>query len=71
MSQGESYQELLEQMKIAKPGKECQILHKKLKRYGSGMFFRDRYPNFDILVSIVALAVSLTVFILRCFGKGC
>lgn len=68
--EAESYRELLEQMKHTMPGREARILHKKLKKYGDGLFFRDRYPNFDLLVSVIALAVSVFTFILKCLGAG-
>lgn len=64
----ETYKELLEQMKNARPGKECRVLHRKLRKYGTGLCFRDRYPNFDLAVAIIALVVSLTVFALQCQG---
>ena len=61
----ETYTELLEQMRRARSGKECRTLHRKLKNYGSGLCFRDRYPNFDLVVSAIALAVAVAVFILK------
>lgn len=64
----ESYRELLERMKTVKPGKDCRELHKKLKKYGDGMFFMDRYPNFTLWLSVVALVLAILVFILRVVG---
>lgn len=68
--QEENYRELLERMKTAKPGKECRDLHKKLRKYGRGMFFADRYPYFSILLSGVAAGISLGALILRMLGIG-
>ena len=61
----ETYAEILAQMKRARSGKECRTLHRKLKKYGSGLCFRDRYPNFDLMMSAIALAVSVAVLILK------
>ena len=65
----ETYAELLDQMKRARTGKECRTLHRKLKKYGDGISFRDRYPNFYLTVSAIALLVSVAVFIQRCLGS--
>ena len=64
----ETYRNLLEQMKTVRPGKECRDLHRKLRKYGTGLCFRDRYPNFDLSVAVIALVVSLTVLVLKCLG---
>lgn len=68
VTQEESYRELLERMKTAKPGRECRELHRKLRKYGRGLFFTDRYPNFSIWLSAIAAVISLLAFILKLFG---
>ena len=64
----ETHKEILEQLKYAKPGKECRELHRKLRKYGDGLCFRDRYPNFPFAAAIIAMAVSLTVLIMKYLG---
>ena len=66
MIESTEYRELLEQLRICRPGKEARLLHKKLKKYGSGMFFRLRYPNFNLYISVAALVLSLSVFLKAC-----
>lgn len=65
----ERYKDLLNQMRYAKPGKECRALHKKLKKYGSGMFILDRYPNLPIWIAIIACAVAVLAFAVRVIQK--
>lgn len=66
----ESLRDLYKQMATIKTPKECRKLHKKLKRYGRGMFFTDRHPDFPIWVAGAAVVVSVVVLILQMFGIG-
>ena len=52
--------ELYERLATAQPGKEARELHKELKKFGDGVPFFYRYPNFPLIISIIALLVSLT-----------
>lgn len=47
--------------------RELRALHKELKAYGDGIFFKDRYPIFPIYVGIVALAVEAVILALLIF----
>ena len=60
-----NYEEMLREFQAAKPGKEAREFHKKYKKYGWGLCFCDRYPNFDICMAAVALAVSLATLIFK------
>lgn len=63
-----SYEELMEELKYALPGEDCRRLHKELKRHFNGkgglpLFMR--YPNFPIIISVIAgvFAVIATVIL--------
>ena len=43
--------------------KEYREIHKALKKFGDGLFMKDRYPYFPIIVSATALIISVAVFI--------
>lgn len=50
-----TYAELMEEFKTAVPGEQCRRLHKELKKNdGCGLPLFMRYPNFPIIISIVA-----------------
>lgn len=50
-----TYAELMEEFKTAVPGEQCRRLHKELKKVdGCGLPLFMRYPNFPIIISIVA-----------------
>lgn len=60
-----NYAELLEQLRTADSPKELRKLHKELRRYGDGIPFHSRYPNFSFGLSIVALIANIIVFALK------
>lgn len=66
----ESLRELYKRMATIKTPKECRELHGRLKKYGRGMFFADRYPDFYLWVASAAVAISVVALILRMLGIG-
>lgn len=54
-----TYKEILNDLQTAKRGKECRKLHKELKRLDrkNGLPLSMRYPNFPLVISIIALAL--------------
>lgn len=60
------YRALLARLsKPDKTTKEIRLLHNELKKYGGGIPFSQRYPNFIFYVSVIALVVSVIVFIFK------
>lgn len=60
------YRALLARLsKPDKTTKEIRLIHKELKKYGGGIPFHQRYPNFVFYVSVIALVVSVIGFILK------
>lgn len=57
--------EMFQELEKARPGKEARAFHKKYKAYGWGLCFYDRYPNFALAVSIVALILQLLLLFLK------
>lgn len=62
------YYELLGQMKFISSAKEARLMHKCLKKYGDGLTFHDRYPNFPIVIGCISVAVSLACYIKQVIG---
>ena len=56
-------EELYERLKTAKPGKEMREIHKRLRKYGDGIFIWDRYPCYRYVVPILVYIVMLLVFL--------
>lgn len=50
-------EEICEDLKTAKPGKEIRKLQKELKQYGIGLPMYDRYPDLPLHISIAALVM--------------
>lgn len=63
----DEYHELLDRINKAEQGngKEARAIHRELKKYGTGLFFHDRYPNADLLIGVLAVAMALAVFVLK------
>jgi hypothetical protein len=61
----DEYRKALEELSKVNSTKEARAYHKKYKKYGLGLFFLDRYPNFPLYVSCAALAISIIALIVR------
>ena len=56
-----SYEEICDDLRNAKPGKEARKLHRELKHYGDRIDFLDRYPYLLLILSVLsAVALSIT-----------
>lgn len=61
-----SKEELYEYMRSSQhSSKELRKIHKALRKYGSGLFMKDRYPYLPIIVSTISLIVSIVALIAR------
>ena len=58
-------EDMYRELERARPGKSAREFHKKYKQYGYGLFFFDRYPNFHLFLSSVALLVSVIALIVK------
>lgn len=61
----EEYMAIMQEKRATPPGKEARAFYKKYKKYGIKVFFDDRYPNFRLIISIIAFVASLATFILK------
>lgn len=58
------YRALLARLsKPNKTAKEIRLLHKELKKYGGGIPFHQRYPNFSYYVLVIALVICVIAFV--------
>lgn len=64
----EEYIQLLRRIPITLHGKASRELHKKLKKYGEGLDFNRRYPDFSLWLAVVAFLVSVLTAIIRFIG---
>lgn len=53
--------EIYKDLQSCRCGREARKLHKELKRYGDGLPFIDRHPNFPLAISL--LLVLLRIFL--------
>lgn len=69
---GLSYEDLLDVLKSARPGKEARMLHHELRKHGSGLSFTDRYPlALPIIAStLVAILTNAILLAIGCLGKS-
>lgn len=58
-----TYEEICEDLRTAKPGKQARELHKELKAYGDGLSLADRYPNIIWIPAIIAVVITAFVVI--------
>ena len=71
----DGYWMALEEMRKANTPEELRAVHKKLKKYGDGIYFCDRYPRAhikaawaSIWISLASIAISAFVIITRMAG---
>lgn len=57
--------EILDWMERAETPQELRKIHKELKRYGDGIYFHRRYPNFSLVVSCIALGVNILILVMK------
>lgn len=57
--------EMYRELEKVRPGKEARAFHKKYKAYGCSLCFHDRYPNFALAFSIVAVILQLLLLFLK------
>lgn len=61
----EEYGKALEELSKVSSAKEARAYHKKYRKYGLGLLFYSRYPNFPLIVAAIALAVSILALIYK------
>ncbi len=59
-----TYMELLDEVNSRNhTPEELRELHKELKKYGDGIMFMDRYPDFPFYFSVASLVVVAVIFV--------
>lgn len=59
------YKDIMNDLQTAEYGGECRKLHKELRKYyKQGLPLFMRYPNFPLIISVVAVALLAVSFIL-------
>lgn len=59
------YEELLERLAKATTPKELRAIHKELRKFGDGIPFHSRYPDFAYYLSWIAFGVGILGLIMR------
>lgn len=69
------YQQVLDELRRAKTTEDFRAVHKKLKIYGDGIPFADRYPRAhvyaawaSIWISAAGIAIGVAGIIIRMIG---
>ncbi|MBQ8399064.1 MAG: hypothetical protein IJX08_03760 [Clostridia bacterium] len=59
--------ELYEKLRKVRTAKEARAIHRELKKYGDGMPFYARYPDFPLWVSGAAVVIAVIGLLLKVF----
>ncbi len=60
-----TYKEVLDRLAKATTPKELRAIHKDLRKFGTGIPFHRRYPNYALVVSCIAFGASVLFPIIR------